>query len=148
MSSSGPSLIRCVHREIDRRAGAWATHIDQCAADDRFRMIERAAGDLLLWIMLANHLGWRGRGLDDITIGPPLSRRLLGENLELYPTCLEHWIAIGKSAADTFNSAAARFDGSPAMTRKIRELATIRDAVQAIIGRRAHSRPSSNQEAA
>lgn len=52
------SLGALLHAEITRRAEGWRDHLAQATGNERHRRVGQAAGDIALWLRIANELGW------------------------------------------------------------------------------------------
>lgn len=52
------SLATILDAEITRRVAGWRDHIVQATAEERHRRTGQAAGDIALWLRIANELGW------------------------------------------------------------------------------------------
>ncbi len=72
------SLGALLHAEITRRAEGWGDHLVQATGDDRHRRVGHAAGDIALWLRIANELGWSSSPRPQIAVHGDLARALSG----------------------------------------------------------------------
>lgn len=72
------SLGALLHAEITRRAEGWRDHLAQATGNERHRRVGQAAGDIALWLRIANELGWNSSPRPPIAVHGDLARTLSG----------------------------------------------------------------------
>lgn len=72
------SLGALLHAEITRRAEGWRDHLAQATGNERHRRVGQAAGDIALWLRIANELGWNSGPRPQIAVHGDLAHALSG----------------------------------------------------------------------
>jgi len=126
MTLSVTPLSLALHAEIKRRAAAWADAIAQAVTEERHRVIARAAADMVVWLRIANQLGWSGNQcLEPIEIGGALAQALAAVDLFGVPETADEWDRCVKSAAATLARVRERADDLPNGGERLRAIRDI-----------------------
>lgn len=142
------SLPRILHAEITRRAEGWRDYLVQASGDERHRRTGQAAGDIALWLRIANELGWSTiPPLPPIELRGDLAHSLRSVD-QLAPLGdAADWQAARESITRSIARARATPDPAPpALIARLRDLRTIdrafAHAEQAFAARTARAQPA------
>lgn len=146
------SLGALLHAEITRRAEGWRDHLAQATGNERHRRVGQAAGDIALWLRIANELGWNSSPRPQIEVHGDLARDLSGIDQGEPLRDAKDWQDAQASIARSLARGRALAEESAAALARWRDLRTIARAFapaeQAFAARTARAEAEPRKEAA